>query len=165
MFRQRPVAPIVLLLVVAACAQPAKEPEPTVDLAALKDSIQARERVWSATFIARDAAGIANLYTDDAVQVQSVSSEDRKGREAITKAMQAEFDTLVTVATREDITEDLIPAGPYLVEVGRYAMTGTSKSNKPVSSSGRYLVLWRKDADGVWRLLRDMGSPAPQVKP
>jgi ketosteroid isomerase-like protein len=28
---------------------------------------------------------------------------------------------------------------------------------KPRRISGRYVVLWRKDTDGVWRLHRDMG--------
>ena len=153
-------AQVALLLSVAACAQPAKAPETPVDLVALKTSIQAREKEWSAAFLARNAAGIANLYTEDAVELQPVASDDHKGRDGITKATQAQFDTLTTVATREDITEDVIPAGPYVVEVGRYGYTGTSKAKKPVSGSGRYLVVWRKDADGAWRMLRDIGSGA-----
>jgi uncharacterized protein (TIGR02246 family) len=161
-------AQVALLLCLAACAQPAKAPEAAeapVDLAALKTSIQARENEWSAAFLARDAAGIANLYSDDAVQLQSLASDDHKGRDGITKAAQAQFDTLSTVATREDITEEIIPAGAYLVEIGHYAFTGTSKANKPVSAGGRYLVMWRKDADGAWRILRDIGSEAPTRKP
>jgi uncharacterized protein (TIGR02246 family) len=165
MLHHRSFAQIVLFLSIAACAQPAKTPEAPVDLEALKSSIQAREKEWSAAFLARNASGIANLYTDDAVQLQPVASDDRKGRDGITKATQAQFDTLTAVASREDITEEVIPAGPYVVEVGRYAFTGTSKANKPVSGSGRYLVLWRKDADGQWRLLRDIGSEAPTAKP
>jgi uncharacterized protein (TIGR02246 family) len=162
MLHHRSFARVALLLSVAACAQPAEAPpEAPVDVEALKSSIQAREKEWSAAFLARSASGIANLYTEDAVQLQPVTSDDRHGRDGITKATQAQFDTLTTVATREDITEEVIPAGPYVVEVGRYAFTGTSKANKPVSGSGRYLVLWRKDADGQWRLLRDIGSEAP----
>ena len=165
MLHHRSFARVALLLSVAACAQTAKAPETPetpVDVDALKSSIQAREKEWSAAFLARNASGIASLYTDDAVQLQPVSSDDRKGRDAITTATQAQFDTLTTVATREDVTEEVIPAGPYVLEVGSYAFTGTSKANKPVSGSGRYLVVWRKDADGQWRLLRDIGSEAPK---
>jgi len=165
MLHHRSFVQVVLLLSIAACAQPAKAPETPVDLAALKSSIQEREKEWSAAFLARNASGLASLYTDDAVQLQPVASDDRKGRDGIMQATQAQFDTLTTVASREDITEEVIPAGPYVVEVGRYAFTGTSKANKPVSGNGRYLVLWRKDADGQWRLLRDIGSEAPQAKP
>ncbi|MES2179788.1 MAG: SgcJ/EcaC family oxidoreductase [Gemmatimonadota bacterium] len=154
-------AQVALWLCVAACAQPAKAPETPVDLVALKTSIQAREKEWSAAFLARNTAGIANLYTEDAVQLQPVASDDHRGRDGITKATQAQFDSLLTrVATREDITEEIILAGNYVVEVGRYAFLGTNKLNRPVSGSGRYLVVWRKDADGAWRMLRDIGSGA-----
>jgi uncharacterized protein (TIGR02246 family) len=161
----RSFAHVALLLSVAACAQTAKAPDTPVDLAALKTSIQAREKEWSAAFLARSATGIANLYTDDAVQLQPVASDDHRGRDAITKATQAQFDTLTTVTTREDITEEVIAAGPYVVEIGRYTFTGTTIANKPVAAEGRYRVLWQKDADGAWRLLRDIGSAAPTNKP
>ena len=168
MLHHRSFAQVALFLSIAACAKAAETPATTdtpVDLAALKSSIQEREKEWSAAFVARNAAGIANLYTDDGVQLQSVSSDDRTGRAGITQGTQAQFDTLTAVASREDITEEVILAGPYVVEVGHYAFTGTSKANKPVSGRGRYLVLWRKDADGQWRLMRDIGSEAPADKP
>jgi ketosteroid isomerase-like protein len=79
--------------------------------------------------------------------------------------MQAQFDTL-TVTAREDITEEVIAAGDYAVEIGRYSYNGTSKTDKnPRSAAGRYMVLWRRDADGAWRLHRDIGSEAPPRKP
>ena len=160
---------LVLLLILASCTAPAKAPEAPADQvatdpAALRDEIQAREREWSAAFIAGNAAGIAALYTDDGAQVQP-TGEWYRGRDGITKGMQAQFDT-VAVTAREDITEEVIGAGNYAVEVGHYTYQGTSKADKsPRSAAGRYMVLWRKDADGVWRLHRDIGSEAPPKKP
>ncbi|HJU74136.1 MAG TPA: SgcJ/EcaC family oxidoreductase [Gemmatimonadaceae bacterium] len=157
---------LVVALVVAGCA-PASETRETpaaatVDVAALRDTIQAREREWSAAFQAGDPAAVAALYTDDAAQVQPVG-EWVRGREAITASMKKQLDTL-NVITREDITEEVIPAGDYVVEVGHYSYTATSKpGNKPVSGAGRYMVLWRKDSDGQWRLLRDIGTEAPKT--
>jgi uncharacterized protein (TIGR02246 family) len=163
--RHRSLLSLVLLLTFAACSTPAKAPEAqaSADTAALRDSIQAREREWSAAYLAGNAAGIAALYTEDAAQVQPAGDWSR-GRAAITKGMQATFDTL-TVTARDDITEEVIPMGDYAIEIGHYRSEGTSKTDKtPRSSSGRYMVVWRKDADGVWRLHRDIGSEAPPVK-
>jgi ketosteroid isomerase-like protein len=78
---------------------------------------------------------------------------------------KAPFDTLAVTA-REDITDEVFPAGDYVVEIGHYSYQGTGKAgNKPRSAAGRYMVLWRKDADGVWRIHRDIGNEAPTKKP
>lgn len=151
---------LALSLTAAACAAPAKAPEVAVDPAALKDTIQAREKEWSAAFLAGNGAAIAGLYTADAAQIQPVG-DAYTGHEGIAKAEQAQLDT-IAVTAREDVTEEVIPAGNFALEVGHYSYQATSKATKkPVASSGRYMVLWRRDTDGVWRLHRDIGSEAP----
>lgn len=164
MHRQRLLPSLLLVLAVFGCTPKREEapPPPVVDAAAIRDTIQAREREWSAAFIAGDAAAIANLYTEDGAQIQP-AGDPYKGREAITAGMKKQLDTL-NVTAREDITEEVIPAGDYVVEIGRYTFTATTKNrNKPVTGAGRYMVLWRNDADGQWRLHRDLGTEAPKM--
>jgi len=164
MHRSRLLLPSLLLVVtVGGCAKPPETPPPPppVDAAAIRDTIQARERAWSAAYLAGDAAAVANLYTEDGAQVQP-AGDWRRGRDAITTGMKTELDTL-NVTAREDIAEEVIVAGDYVVEFGHYSYTATTKKgNKPVSGAGRYVVLWRKDADGQWRLHRDLGNEAPK---
>jgi uncharacterized protein (TIGR02246 family) len=164
MHRQRLLPSLLLVLAVVGCAPQREEPPapPVVDAAAIRDMIQAREREWSAAFVAGDAAAIANLYTEDGAQVQPAGDWYR-GRDAITAGLKKQLDTL-NVTAREDITEEVIPAGDYVVEIGHYTLTATSKNgNTPVTGAGRYMVLWRKDADGQWRLHRDLGTEAPKM--
>jgi len=165
MQRQMLVPSLILALTVVSCAKPAETPPPAppVDAAAMKDSIQAREREWSAAFKAGDAACVGNLYSEDGASIQP-AGDSWRGRAAITDGMKKQLDT-VNVTAREDITEEVIPAGDHIIEIGHYSMAGTTKKgNKPVSSAGRYMVVWRKDADGVWRLYRDIGAEAPAPK-
>jgi len=163
MSRHRLLLPLTLCLSVVGCAQQERKAA-MADPTALREVIQGREREWSAAFLAGNAAGVANLYTEDGAQVQAAGDWVR-GRAGITKAMQAQFDTLAVTA-REDITEEVFPAGDYLVEIGHYSYQGTSKTDsKPRLGAGRYMVLWRKDADGVWRLHRDIGNDAPPKTP
>jgi uncharacterized protein (TIGR02246 family) len=167
MSRSRSVLSLALLFTVASCAAtPEKAPAAAaapVDAAALKDAIQAREKEWSAAFLAGNAAGVAALYTEDGASVQP-SGDWSRGRAGISKQMQTEFDTL-TATAREDIAEEVIPAGDYALEIGHYSYQGTNKAKRtPISGAGRYMVLWRKDADGAWRLHRDIGSDAPPKK-
>ena len=150
------------ILFAAACAAPAKAPEtPPVDPAALKESIQAREKEWSAAYLAGNSTGIAGLYTEDGASIQP-AGDSWTGRAGIAKGEQAQLDS-ITVTAREDIAEEVIPVGDkFAVEIGHYSWQGASKASKqPRGASGRYMVLWRKDADGVWRLHRDIGTDAP----
>jgi uncharacterized protein (TIGR02246 family) len=162
MFSRRWLRSIPVVLIAAACAPPAKATEtPPVDPAALKDAIQAREKEWSAAYLAGNGAGIAELYTEDGSSIQPVG-DSWTGRAGIAKGEQAQLDS-IAVTAREDIAEEVIPVGDkFAVEVGHYSWQGTSKASKqPRDGSGRYMVLWRKDADGAWRLHRDIGTDAP----
>ena len=165
MFKLRGLSSILVVATLAACTAPAPKAAAPVDVAALKDSVQAREKIWSAAFLAADGAAIAALYTEDAAGIPT-SGDWNRGREAIAKQNMAQFDS-TTFTAREDITEEVIPVGPdYVFEVGRTVSAGTTKvGGKPKASSGRYVALWRKDADGVWRILRDMGADAPTMPP
>ena len=167
---QHSIRSLTLLVAVAACSPaPAKSTDTamgtvaapaTVDVSALKDAIQAREKEWSAAYLAANSAGVAALYAEDGASVPP-TGDWMRGRAAIAKYMQAGFDT-VTAASREDVTEEVIPAGDHVVEVGHYSWKGSHKRTKAaLSGAGRYMVVWRKDADGQWRLLRDIGSEAP----
>lgn len=154
---------VVMLLVIAGC-QPTPSNESasvggtTDDPAAVRSTIEATEKQWSAAYLAGDANGIANLYAEDAASI--APGEWHRGRAAIAADMQAQFDS-VTITAREDITEEVILLGDHAFEVGTYSWTGTSKkTGAALSARGRYTVLWRKDADGTWRLLRDMGTEA-----
>jgi len=157
---------VASLIIAASCAAPDKTPEAAaavpaaVDTAALKLAIQAREKEWSAAFLAGNAAGVAALYTEDGASVPATGDLDR-GRAGIAKSIAKELDSL-NVTGREDITEEVTPVGNYAIEIGHYTYTGMDKVSKaPASGSGRYMVIWRKDADGVWRLHRDIGNNAP----
>lgn len=155
---------VLALVLITACAAPAPEAAPPVDAAAVKDAIQAREREWSAAFLKADGAAISALYTEDAASIPP-TGDFHRGRAAIAADLQPQFDS-VTFTTREDITDEVIPLGAdHVFEVGHYSTIGTYKvGGKPRTTSGRYVVLWRKDSDGVWRIHRDMGSEVP-VKP
>ena len=164
MSRYRLLPVLLLVLSAGACApqEEAAAPDAAIDESAIRDTIEAREREWSAAFRAGDAMGVANMYTEDGAQVEP-AGEWRRGREAIAASMKAQLDTL-NVTMREDVPEEIIVAGDYVIEIGQYKHTATTKvGNNPVSSSGRYMVVWRKDSDGQWRIHRDIGSDAPAM--
>ena len=162
---------LALAVVVAGCsAKPADQSATAApaaaapDPAAVRATIEATEKQWSAAFLKGDAAAVAALYADDAATVPP-AGEWARGRDGITKLEQAQFDS-VNATAREDITEEVTVVGnDYAVEIGHYSWTGTAKKGGAArGESGRYMVLWKKGADGSWKLYRDLGAAAPPTK-
>ncbi len=62
--------------------------------------------------------------------------------------------------------QDVVTSGPLAVERGRYALRFTAAPQAPMPSivdSGNYVVLWRQDRDGQWRVVWD--APVSVVPP
>lgn len=65
----------------------------------------------------------------------------------------------------EPVESHLYADGKTGVTSGRYRMTATdSDGNETIVSQGGYVTLWRKDAEGKWKVIFDTGSPDPPEK-
>jgi len=42
--------------------------------------------------------------------------------------------------------------------VGTWQLTGKSRKGEPVSLTGKYMTVWKKQADGSWKVVADMGN-------
>jgi ketosteroid isomerase-like protein len=114
----------------------------------LIDEIRQRNMEFLRRFAQGDAAGVAALYTPDAV-VFPPNMEMMTGRDVIATLWQGAMNMGVTKATLT--TMEAEPAGPYALEYGVYEMfAGDAKVDW-----GKYMVFWRKDG-GEWFLHRDM---------
>ncbi|WP_109122638.1 SgcJ/EcaC family oxidoreductase [Azospirillum sp. TSO22-1] len=108
---------------------------------------------WLAKVRAKDAAGIAALYTTDATFMLP-NAEALGGREAIGTAWTQLF-SLPELAlnfgpTRIDVAE----AADMAVEIGTYLMQ-FDRDGHGVSDRGKYLVVWKRTAEG-WRAAADI---------
>ncbi|AGY58523.1 YybH family protein [Gloeobacter kilaueensis] len=52
-------------------------------------------------------------------------------------------------------------SGEYGYTLGRYESSFVGPGGKPVTSSGSYLTVWKKQTDGSWKVISDLGSPDP----
>ena len=156
----------------AACAPPAPPPapaEPELNAPAAIAALNAAREGFMKAYEAGDAEAIGNLYTKDAIS-ESNNQPSLKGRDAIVASLKGMFEqvTVKPVLTAED-TKTLGGVG---VDTGRYAVTVTPKAGAtPYTNEGRYMVVYVKDADGQWRVWRDMDNaigtprPAPEADP
>lgn len=109
----------------------------------------------------RDAEGMAAQYTDDATLIPP-NGRLVTGRDAILEfwtPASSDFRTLEHRLT----TDRLEVSGDVASEVGTWFQRGQFRDEEPTESSGRYLVVWRRQVDGEWKMQFDAWTrPFPE---
>lgn len=126
----------------------------TVDI---REAIANANKDFMVNFNRGDAAGMADLYTDDG-QVLPPNSDFVIGKEAIQAFWQALMDMGIKEA-KLDIVE-VEEQDDLAVEVSKYTLQGEEGQ---VLDQGKYIVIWKRE-DGQWKLHRDIFNsslPAP----
>jgi uncharacterized protein (TIGR02246 family) len=129
--------------------------------AAADDVRQAIEQVNSqvmAAFKAGDAAAIASLYSDTAKMLPPDATEIA-GREAIQELWQSWLDDGLKDLTLEAI--EVEASGDLAYEIGSFSMQAPAENNTMMTATGNYVVVWKRGADGNWRLHVDTWNDAP----
>lgn len=123
-------------------------------------SIRAAGKAWAKAYADGRYGDIPALYTADTM-VMPRGRPRIEGRESMRRSVGG-----LAAGRRVDIevTEREIRAvGDYGWYIGDFKVTYTpvQAGGAPVSEYGRSLIIFRRDADGQWRIHRDIDSPAP----
>jgi len=146
---------IALGLLGCATAPPApSSPERT------RASIEEGNRLLAAAMLVANPERVAMVFTDDAtilpfrspgfVQGHAAIIEYFRKRFATTRFLEVELKTLAV-----DVS------GELAYEVGTSRVRSQTGDAAPVTSTGRYLVVWRRGADSNWRIQADCPIPDP----
>jgi len=126
------------------------------DASARRDIAEAGRR-FSAAYVAGDTAAIGSLYTEDAVLLPP--GAEIRGRAAIVRYF-APGPNRRQVA-HAMVSESLEVRGSTAIDVGRWSSTWQRGDAEPQSASDRYLIVWRRGADGAWRISHDVWHRPP----
>lgn len=118
-----------------------------------REAIEAGGRVIAESVNSKDASKIAPLYTEDGC-VMPPGAPRQDGREAVQAFWQAaiDMDLADVVLTTQEVEE----LGDTATEVGAVSGTLPGEGGARTPLTGKYIVLWKKGADGTWRLHRDI---------
>jgi len=100
-----------------------------------------------------DVGAIGSFYTDDAA-VLTPNAKAVHGRAEIDKGNTQMLSTTKITALKLS-TDDVQISGDFGVETGSYEQTLTPKTGKPMHDVGKYLLVWKRQADGSWKILRE----------
>lgn len=132
----------------------------TTDPAAVRAFITEANTKWAAAMVAADVPAILANYADDGVMMQP-GMPAVSGRAAIEEAMKGMVAAMKVDSASFTLT-DLKVGGDMAVETGAFRMTMTPTGGKPMNEVGKYVTVWQKQADGSWKVVRDISnSDAP----
>jgi len=130
-----------------------EEPKEVDPLAQERQAIAEANVKFSEAFISGDASALANLYTEDA-WLMSQTGDIFKGRDGIEAYWAGAFQMgMKEVALT---TVDIMKMDDMVGEFGKADLTIKPEGQDEINDVGRYLVMWKKAADGAWKLYADI---------
>lgn len=129
-----------------------------IDLEKEKQNLLKTDIEFSKTSVEKGAAEAFYFYlADDAVQLPA-GSPPIVGRKAIRESMPGSSEA---VLKWELVKAEVAKSGDIGYTWGNYELTWQGEDGKTETVSGKYLDIWKKQPDGTWKVIVDIGNQAP----
>ncbi len=124
-----------------------------MEMAQVSEAINKVNAEFMDAFKNGDAAGVAALYTDDTT-LMPPNSEIIKGREGVQNFWNGGMQMGIKEVTLTSV--DVSGVGNLAYEIGNYSLKIQPEGQEATSDQGKYIVVWKKDMDGTWKLHADI---------
>ena len=154
----RRVGAVVALALVAACA-PKTDTPPPVDTAAVRRFIEG-ENVKYIDAMKRGDSTAASMNYAEAAILMPPNAPALRGRTAIVGNLGASIRAMAIVDEKAT-TEDVMVKDDVAVETGSFVYTMQPRAPagaKAFSGRGKYITIWKRQADGGWKIVRDINN-------
>jgi ketosteroid isomerase-like protein len=108
--------------------------------------------------LARGGAAFADWFAEDGVALGNAAMP-LIGKVAIQKS--ANWDPKVYQLTWTPTDAQMGPSGDMGYTWGHFEGHSKDASGNPVTTKGRYITVWKKQADGQWKVALDAGANEP----
>jgi uncharacterized protein (TIGR02246 family) len=121
--------------------------------------LRALEAAMMAAAAEKGADGYMSFYADDAVELPN-GAEMLQGKESIRKAMEFLNDKNNHL-TWTPVHVDVAQSDDLAYTYGVFEFRSIDKEGKPSFERGKYTTVWKKQKDGRWEVILDMGNASP----
>jgi uncharacterized protein (TIGR02246 family) len=149
-------AAIAFAASLAACSQP-KPSAPPDTRAADETAIRSADADFAKAAAARDTDKVVALYMDDAV-IFSPGAPAVIGKENIHKFFEKILAGPSIQFAFSNVTVNVARSGDLAEDRGSIQVTTTGKDGKPATQSSEYVLVWKKQADGSWKVAADTSA-------
>jgi len=108
--------------------------------------------------LARGGAGFADWFAEDGVALGN-AAQPLIGKVAIAKS--ANWNPKVYQLTWTPTDALMGPSGDMGYTWGHFEGHSKDANGNPVTTTGRYMTIWRKEANGQWKVVLDAGANEP----
>jgi ketosteroid isomerase-like protein len=152
------VVALFVVTLILPVAQPARSASPKANA----DTLKQLEADFMKAALDKGSQGYMSYYADDAVELPNGAAVIQ-GKLNIAKGM-AFLDDKNNRLTWSPLAADISDSGDLGYTYGTYEFHSENKEGKPSVEYGKYTSIWKKQKDGSWKVVLDMGNASPEPK-
>lgn len=143
---------LLTLLVLNSCQQ-SERPQAEADF---RDFVSQALEHHAQAALSRNVPEAASIFSDDAI-LMFPNSPNVQGRDSIADLMRRSWPQANPTQLRYT-TDEIFLSSDFAASVNRYWLTIQPSGKGIVQDSGRYLFLWKRQAEGPWRIHRAIAN-------
>ncbi|MCI0526762.1 MAG: SgcJ/EcaC family oxidoreductase [Nitrospira sp.] len=132
-----------------------------VDVAQIRKAIEEGITKWVEAFNKGDVAGVVAIYADDAMLLPP-NGEVIQGKQGIQEFWSSALQILKDVSLN---TLEIGGSGDTGYRIGKYTLKVQPEGQQPAMDSGKYVEVWKRQADGSWKLHADIWNSSLPPQP
>ena len=148
------VFPLVILLCFTFSCQQAEEAKTVVDVEAEKEAALKADGDWLKSVSDRDIERVLEYYADDAVWL--VPKFPMSGKDEIREFWERDFAGPDYALAWEPTKVEVSQSGDLAYTLGKWSGEEKDEEGNIKTFGGAYVAVWRKAADGTWKLVVDI---------
>lgn len=153
---------LVVALAVTAIVLPITRPTLAASPKATAETLKQLETEFMKAASEKGSQGYMSYYADDAVEVPN-GAPLIQGKAEIAKGM-AFLDDKNNSLLWTPVGADISASGDLGYTYGTFEFRSKDKEGKPVVQHGKYTSIWKRQKDGSWKVVLDMGNSSPEPK-
>jgi ketosteroid isomerase-like protein len=168
--RFAPVAALAAALLAQGCSQTSAPPivqssaAQTDTHAADEAAIRVQSAAWSDAAHSQDCEKEVSFYAADAVAFDD-GGPIETGIETFRKSCAQDAASKNTSIAWKTAKVEVAKSGEMAYEYGHYHLEITGKDGKVTTQPGKYLLVWKKQADGAWKVAIDTDNSDVRRQP
>jgi uncharacterized protein (TIGR02246 family) len=147
---------VLVYVVVALCAA-SISCSPPGNRSADEAAIRAASREWSDAEAGKDLEKCLSFYAEDGKRF-ATGSPLIVGRDALRKEW-AKYLSAPGSFHWTTSTVEVAGSGDLAYEIGVFVIKTVDKNQQPTTINGKYVLVWKKQASGEWKVVADIDNP------